>query len=136
MFLVDVTVNASNVIRVYVDSFNGLTIDQCVDLSRYLEGQMDRDTEDFELQVSSPGLNESLKVKEQFLKNKGRRVEILTTEDVRLEGIMEEAGPEGITLKTASRQKVEGHKKKQLIEKEYLLKYGDIKSAKVVVSFK
>ncbi len=136
MFLVDVTVNASNVIRVYVDSFNGLTIDQCVDISRYLEGQLDRDAEDFELQVSSPGLSEDFKVKEQFLKNKGRRVEILTADDVHLEGVMEEAGPEGITLKTASRQKVEGHKKKQLIEKEYLLKYGDIKSAKVVVSFK
>lgn len=136
MFLVEVTVNASNVIKVFIDSFDGLTIDQCVQISRELEQNLDRDKEDFELQVSSPGLSEPFRVKEQYLKNVGHDVEIVTTEGVKLEGELLDAGDEGILLKTAKRERVEGHKKKQLIVKEHQLKYGEIKSAKVVVSFK
>ena len=136
MFLVEVTVNASNVIKVFIDSFDGLTIDQCVQISRELEQNLDRDKEDFELQVSSPGLSEPFRVKEQYLKNVGHDVEIVTTEGVKLEGELLDAGDEGILLKTAKRERVGGHKKKQLIVKEHQLKYGEIKSAKVVVSFK
>jgi len=136
MFLVEVTVNASNVIKVFIDSFDGLTIDQCVQISRELEQNLDRDKEDFELQVSSPGLSEPFRVKEQYLKNVGHDVEIVTTEGVKLEGELLDAGDERILLKTAKRERVEGHKKKQLIVKEHQLKYGEIKSAKVVVSFK
>ena len=62
MFIVDVSVNERNVIHVFIDSFNGLTIDQCVAISRHVEHSLDRDEEDFELQVSSPGLTESFKV--------------------------------------------------------------------------
>jgi len=136
MFLVEVTVNASNVIKVFIDSFEGLTIDQCVQISRGLEQKLDRDKEDFELQVSSPGLSEPFRVKEQYLKNVGQNVEIVTAEGVKLEGELLDAGDEEIVLKTAKRERVEGHKKKQLIVKEHQLKYGEIKSAKVVVSFK
>jgi ribosome maturation factor RimP len=136
MFLVEVNVSPSNVIRVFVDSFDGLTIDQCISISRSLEQKLDRDKEDFELQVSSPGLSESFKVKEQYLKNKGREVEVQTLDGTQLTGILEEAGEEGITLKTSTRQKMEGHKKKQAVVKEHLLTYNEIKSAKVVVSFK
>jgi len=135
-FLVEVNVSPSNVIHVYVDSYNGLTIDKCVGISRRIEQELDRDTEDFELQVSSPGLSEPFKVKEQYLKNIGREVEVVKTDGQKLEGELLEADDEGILLKTASRERVEGHKKKQLIVKEYQLKYGEIKSAKVVVSFK
>jgi len=136
MFLVEVTVNASNVIKVFIDSFEGVTIDQCVKISRGLEQKLDRDKEDFELQVSSPGLSEPFRVKEQYLKNVGQNVEIVTAEGVKLEGELLDAGDDEIVLKTAKRERVEGHKKKQLIVKEHQLKYGEIKSAKVVVSFK
>ncbi|MGM0622026.1 MAG: ribosome assembly cofactor RimP [Bacteroidota bacterium] len=136
MFLVEVNVSSSNVIKVFIDSFEGLTIDQCVQISRKLEQELDRDKEDFELQVSSPGLSEPFRVKEQYLKNVGQEVEIVTTEGVKFAGELLEAGNEEILLKTAKRERVEGHKKKQLIVKEHQLKYGEIKSAKVVVSFK
>lgn len=136
MFLVDVSVSPSNVIQVYIDSFDGLTIDKCVAISRSIEQQLDRDAEDFELQVSSPGLSEPLKVIKQYVKNIGRDLEVLTSEGQILEGELHEADEEGILLKTAKREKVEGHKKKQLIVKEHQLKYGEINSAKVVVSFK
>jgi ribosome maturation factor RimP len=136
MFLVEVNVSPSNVIQVYIDSFDGLTIDQCVEISRSIEKQLDRDAEDFELQVSSPGLSEPFKVKEQYLKNIGRDLEVVKTDGQKLEGELLKANDEEILLKTAGREKVEGHKKKQLIVKEHQLKYGEIKSAKVVVSFK
>ena len=135
-FLVDVQLSASNVIKVFVDSFDGLTIDRCVEISRHIEHSLDRDNEDFELQVSSPGLTESFKVKEQYLKNVDREVEVITTEGTRLTGLLKEVNPGFILLETSAREKVEGHKKKQLIVREHQIEYGDIKSAKVVVSFK
>lgn len=136
MFLVEITVSERNIINVFVDSYDGLTIDQCVNISRHVEHSLDREEEDFELQVSSPGLTEKFKVKEQFYKYTGRLVEIITVSDLRLEGVIKNATNEGIILETSSRGIIEGHKKKQLIVKQYDLKYDEIKSAKAVISFK
>lgn len=136
MFLVDVQVNAANVIRVFIDSFDGITIDQCIAVSRHIESSLDREKEDFELQVSSPGLSEPFKVKEQYLKNVGRQLEVDTHDGRKLAGIIKVASPDGILLETSTREKVEGHKKKQLVVKEHNIDYSDIKSAKVVVLFK
>ncbi|HKI90306.1 MAG TPA: ribosome assembly cofactor RimP [Draconibacterium sp.] len=136
MFLVDVSVSKSNVIQVFVDSFEGLTIEKCIEISRHVEHSLDRGEEDFELQVSSPGLTESFKVKEQYIKYKDREVEVLITGDVSLTGIITGVNEEGITLETSKREKVEEHKKKQLIVKKHSLKFDEIKSAKAVISFK
>jgi len=136
MFLVEITVNERNVINVFVDSYDGLTIDQCINISRHVEHSLDREEEDFELQVSSPGLSSKFKVKEQFYKYAGRSVEVVTNADVELEGIILSAAEEGIILETSARELVEGHKKKQLVVKQHQLKYNEIKSAKAVISFK
>lgn len=135
MFLVDVSVNAGNVIQIFVDSIDGVTIDQCVAISRHVETSLDRDREDFELQVSSPGLTENFKVTEQYLKNTGKEIEIVTKSGEKLKGVLLRADAEGIELETSSREKTEGHKKKQLVVKKHPLKYDDIKSAKAVISF-
>ncbi len=136
MFLVDITVNDRNVINIYVDSFDGLTIDQCVSISRHVEHSLDRDVEDFELQVSSPGLTESFKVIEQYYKYAGKEVEIVPNEGEKLKGFLLEANEEGITLETSSKEKLQGQKKKQVILKKHQYKYEDIKSTKAVISFK
>ena len=136
MFLIDVMVNKSNVVNVFVDCFDGLTIGQCVEISRHVEHSFNREEEDFELHVSSPGLNESFKVKEQFYKYTGREVEILSFLDIRLTGVLKEANEDEIVLETSTREKVEGHKKKQLIVKQHIFKYEEMKSAKAVISFK
>lgn len=135
MFIVDVSVSASNVIYVYVDSYDGITIDTCIEISRHIEHSLDRDEEDFGLQVSSPGLMESFKVKEQYLKYTGKEVEVVTVSDDKFQGILKEAGEQSIVLETSSFEKQEGQKKKQLITKEYNFKYEEIKSAKAVISF-
>ncbi len=136
MFLVEITVNERNVINVFIDSFDGLTIDQCIAVSRHIEHSFDREKEDFELHVSSPGLTEGFKVKEQYVKNTNRNIEVVNEKGKKLEGILIEVGQTDFTLETSSREKVDGHKKKQLIVKKHILKYDEIKSAKAVISFK
>lgn len=136
MFLVEVTVNQRNVINVFVDSYDGLTIEQCISISRHVEHSFDREEEDFELQVSSPGLSEKFKVKEQFYKYTGREIEVVTVSDVELEGVILTATEEEIILETSARELVERQKKKQLVVKQHHLKYDEIKSAKAVISFK
>jgi len=137
MFVVDISINERNVINVYIDSFEGVTIKQCISVSRNVEHNLDREEEDFELHVSSPGLTEGFKVREQYVKYTNRDIEVLTTlSDKKLEGMLLEVNNEGIVLETSGREKVEGHKKKQLIVKKHNLKYDEITSAKAVISFK
>jgi len=136
MFLVEITVNQRNVINVFVDSYDGLTIEQCISISRHVEHSFDREEEDFELQVSSPGLSEKFKVKEQFYKYIGREIEVVTVSDVELDGVILTATEEEIILETSARELLEGQKKKQLVVKQHHLKYNEIKSAKAVISFK
>jgi len=136
MFLVEITVSQRNVINVFVDSYDGLTIEQCISISRHVEHSFDREEEDFELQVSSPGLSEKFKVKEQYYKYIGREIEVVTVSDVEFEGVIQSATDEEIILETSARELVEGQKKKQLVVKQHHLKYDEIKSAKAVISFK
>lgn len=76
-FLVEVLVKAGNAIRVHVDTPEGISIDQCVAISRFLNESLDRDVEDYSLEVSSPGLGAAFKVKQQYEKNMGRDIEVL-----------------------------------------------------------
>ncbi|NLB25420.1 MAG: ribosome assembly cofactor RimP [Bacteroidales bacterium] len=136
MFLVEIDVSASNVIRVYIDSFKGLTIEDCALFHNQLEQKLDRSNEDFELQVSSPGLSESFRVREQFLKNRGRCVEVLTNEGEKVTGVLKSAGDDNFIIVYSGKEKVEGQKKKQPVVKEFAFDYNKIKSVKVVVTFK
>jgi ribosome maturation factor RimP len=136
MFIVEITVNEYNVINVFIDSFDGLTIDQCIAVSRHVEHSFDREEEDFELHVSSPGLTEKFKVSEQYYKYVGKSVEVKTLSGLNAEGIIVSASDDGIVFETSKREKVEGHKKKQLVVKQYQLKYEEIEIAKAVISFK
>lgn len=136
MFLVDVSVNSANVIHVEVDSFTGLTIDQCVAISRHIEGNLDRETEDFELQVSSPGADQPFKVKEQYRKNQGREVEVTLTSGVEFKGLLVDSGEEEMILETSAKVKVEGKNKKELVTERKAIPYSEIKKTRVIISFK
>ena len=136
MFIVDLSISPGNDIQVYVDSFSGITIEQCIRISRNVEHNLDREEEDFSLQVSSPDLTRNFKVKQQYKKYTGKEIELQTADGTELKGLLKASDDDGIVLETSKREKVEGHKKKQLIVKEYNLKYDEIKSAKAVISFK
>ena len=135
MFPAGIEVSASNVIRVFIDSFSGLTIEDCALFHRKLEEKLDRESEDFELQVSFPGLSEGYRVREQYFKNIGRPLEILTIGGEKITGLLKSAGDDGFVIDYTEKVKVEGKKKKQTVVKEIKLDYQEIKSAKVIVTF-
>ncbi|HNU77206.1 MAG TPA: ribosome assembly cofactor RimP [Prolixibacteraceae bacterium] len=136
MFLVDVNVTPSQVIHVEIDSMDGITIDQCVAVSRFVEAHLNRENEDFELQVSSPGIDQFFKVNRQFHKNVGRELDVVTAQNLEVRGKLMEAGQEGIVLEVTTREQKEGEKKKQWVTRQLSLGYDDIKKARVVISFK
>ena len=133
-FVVDVEVNVGNKIVVEIDSNEGVTIDDCVSVSRNIEANLNREEEDFDLQVTSPGLDKPYKIQKQYFKNIGRQVQVVTLAGEKLTGTLKEADEAGIVLETNTREK-QGKKKVNVV-KEYNLPYEKIKEAKTVISFK
>ena len=121
MFVVEVAVKAGNSIRVHVDRPNGISIDECVQNSRFLNETMDRDEEDYSLEVSSPGLSASLKVKQQYEKNLGHPVDVLFNDGTRATGKLQSVTEKGFTLK--------GKGDEQEIE------FEEVKTVKAIISF-
>lgn len=135
LFLVDLSVSPSNRITVLVDGDNGLTIDQCVAISRAVEAAFNRDVEDYELEVSSPGVGQPLKIARQYMKNIGREVEVLQRSGVKVKGILRSATDSNFTIEVQKRVLKEGEKRKKLVVEPETFDYTDIKSTKVLVSF-
>lgn len=136
LFQVEVTVSSSNKISVFIDGDKGVTIDQCMALSRFIEQNLNRDEEDFELDVSSAGLDLPLKVQRQYIKNIGRSVAIILKNGQKLTGKLVNANDDGINLEVEKNVFLEGKKRKQRITEILPLMYSEIKSTKIVVSFR
>lgn len=136
LFQVEVTVSSSNKISVFIDGDKGVTIDQCMALSRFIEQNLNRDDEDYELDVSSAGLDLPLKVQRQYIKNIGRSVAIILKNGQKLTGKLVNANDDGINLEVEKNIILEGKKRKQRIVEIMPLSYSDIKSTKIVVSFR
>ena len=100
IFLVEVLVKPGNSIRVHVDRPGGISIDECVGISRYLNGELDRDVEDYSLEVSSPGLGSPFRVKQQYEKNVGREIEVSLEDGNKLKGKLIQVSEQGIKLDT------------------------------------
>jgi len=134
-FLVDVTISSSNVIHVMVDSDSGISINQIVEISRYIEDKLDREVEDFELSVFSAGLSEPFSLVRQYKKNLGTEIEVLMTNGQKLIGLMTKADDQGIDLEVTTKEKSEGSKKKELITRVHPIGYSEIKEAKKILKF-
>ncbi|MEE1226522.1 MAG: ribosome assembly cofactor RimP [Bacteroidales bacterium] len=130
LFLVEVKVSKNNNIQVFIDGDNGVKIQDCIDLSRQLEECLDRESEDFELSVLSFGLEEPLKMQRQYVKNIGRSLQV-EDEQGSFTGTLISANEESFTieLKKKGKKNIENENKKTY-------NYKEIKSAKVVISFK
>ncbi len=135
-FLVDIDVKQGNLIRVFVDEPEGISLDECVRISKTIESDLDREEEDFDLQVSSPGIENPLLVLPQFLKNIGRELKVETNTKERFVGELLDADQTGISLNAKVKIKVEGSKKKKSELRTMSLKFEEIKSAKVNLQFK
>lgn len=134
-FLVDVTVSSGNEIHVMVDSDTGISINQIVEISRYVESKLDREAEDFELSVYSAGLTEPFKLVRQYKKNQGKEVEVLLLNGQKLNGLLKEVSDQGIDLEVTAKEKPEGSKKKELVTRVHHLGYSEIKEAKKIIKF-
>ncbi|MEN9948870.1 MAG: ribosome assembly cofactor RimP [Bacteroidota bacterium] len=136
LFIVDIQINPGNAIEVLVDRDSGLTIDDCKKVSRAIEGSLDREVEDFSLEVSSPGVGKPLLVKRQYFKNVGRNVAIKTLDGQKIEGQITLANDENIQVDFREKELIPGKKSKQWVEKQVVLTYAEIKETKITISFK
>jgi ribosome maturation factor RimP len=134
-FLVDVHVTPMNKIIVLIDREGSVSINQCVDVSRFIEKSLDRETEDFELEVSSAGLDQPFKVLRQYTKNIGKEVDVKLIDGKKINGNLVSANEEGITLLQITKERIEGRKAKQNVEKNLSLKFPEIKETKIVIKF-
>ena len=135
-YLVDINVTKDNHISVEIDHFEGVSIDFCVELTREIESGIDRETEDYELQVSSAGLTEPFKVLKQYQKNTGNEVEVLTKEGKKITGILTAADAEKISLQIEKQIKPEGAKRKITLSEDLEIPYENIKTTKYIIRFK
>jgi len=135
-FLVDTTVDKENKITVEIDHRDGVWIEDCCELSRWIEEHLDRDVEDFELEVGSAGIGQPLKVLQQYVNSIGYDVEVMTAEGKKLEGMMKSADADGFVVTVIEKQRVEGKKRPQLVEVDKAFGYGDVKWVKNIIDFK
>lgn len=138
IFLVALKVSKQNQISVFLDGDNGVTIQDCSKLSRHIESQLNRDSEDFELQVSSVGVGQPLLLTRQYKNNIGRRLAISAEGDLRIKGKLTQVSEKGITIEKDKADKSKKKKKEPETDTEatVFIPFDQILEAKVQVSFK
>jgi ribosome maturation factor RimP len=134
-YLVDVTISADNNIMVEVDNDDGVSIDDCVMLSRYLEENLDREKEDYSLEVGSSGITSPFKVLRQYKKNIGNEVELLLKNGIKYNGILKDADENAVTITIEKKIKREGAKRKEVVTEDLTKQYDEIKYTKYIIRF-
>jgi ribosome maturation factor RimP len=131
IFLVAIKISSANRITVLADSKGGITIDECASLHRYIESKLDHDAEDYELQVSSPGLDSTFVVPEQYYKNEGKKIEVTDSEGSKHTGILKNITIGGFELETEVKGKGKAREKKDIS-----FNFENVKSARVILIIK
>lgn len=135
-FLTDLTISPDDRIVVEIDHEEGVWIEDCVELSRFIESHLDREQEDFELEVGSAGIGQPFKVLRQYEIHQGERVEVLTAEGKKLQGVLDNVTPEGFTLTVEEKVREEGAKRPKLVERTISLAFDQVKQTKYIIDFK
>jgi ribosome maturation factor RimP len=131
LFIVAVKVSSANRITVLADKKDSITIDECASLHRHIENSLDREKEDFELQVSSPGLDLPFSVIQQYYKNEGRKVEVVDNDGVKYTGKLKNVTSGGFELETEVKAK---GKAKEI--KDLSFNFEQVKSTRVILIIK
>jgi ribosome maturation factor RimP len=131
-FLVDIQVKPSGKILVFVDNFEGITLDDCISITQLIESKIDRNQEDYELEVSSPGLDNPLKLPVQYKKNAGRFLRVITLDGNTREGRIKEADDDKFILETVGMEK-KGRKKEENPAQFVEISYKAVKTAKLLI---
>ena len=136
LFLVDLSISKTNQINIEIDKHvGGVSVKDCMAVSRNVEHNLDREEADFELHVSSAGIDRPLRVLAQYIKNIGRSVELLMNDGAQLEGVLKAATETEIEIETSRIEKIEGKKKKETIVEQIVLPLNTIKETKIVIIF-
>ena len=136
LFIVVLTISAKNVINIELDrEVGGVSIEDCVSVSRNVEHNLDRETMDFELNVSSAGMDRPLRHEKQFVKNTGKKLSFLKKDGQQLEGTLLSFSKEQFQVSVERTVKNEKNKKITITEETSILK-SDIKEIKRIISFK
>ncbi|BAO55122.1 ribosome assembly cofactor RimP [Nonlabens marinus] len=135
LFLIDLDISTGNVIKVIVDGDQDVKVSDCIFVSRAVEHQLDREEQDFSLEVTSAGVGKPLKNYRQFVKNIGRTLEITDREKTKETGVLESADKDQVTITWKAREPKPVGKGKVTVEKKWSIAYEDIKQAKVVITF-
>ncbi|MBO2543907.1 ribosome assembly cofactor RimP [Salegentibacter sp. BDJ18] len=134
LFLIDLNITNDNKISVVIDGDNGVSVNDCIAVSRKIEHNLDREEEDFSLEVSSAGVSEPLHLERQYRKNLGRKLQV-TTNNKKIEATLTHVDQDGIKLNWKAREPKPVGKGKHTVEKEAVLPYSEITDAKVMITF-
>lgn len=134
LFLIDFTMGTDNSIHVVLDGDNGVSVQDCIKVSRAIEHNLDRDEEDFSLTVTSAGAASPMVYPRQFKKNIGRKIKVQTQDDL-YEGILTGANTEGIVLEWKAREPKPIGKGKTTVQKKKEILFSEIKEAKVILKY-
>ena len=137
-FLVDIEVSPDDRIVVEIDHADGVWIEDCVELSRYIEDHLSRDEEDYELEVGSAGLGQPFKVAQQYHCFVGKDVEVLDADGKKYKGVLKSVADNDVdfTVTVQEKQKVEGKKRPQLVEVDRQFQMDKVKYTKYLINFK
>lgn len=135
-FLVDIQISADDRIVVEIDHADGVWIEDCVELSKFIEDRLSRDEEDYELEVGSAGLGQPFKVEQQYLNFIGKEVEVLDAAGKKVKGILKAVEGRLFTVSVEEKVKVEGKKRLQLQEVDHEYNMDEVKYCKYLISFK
>lgn len=137
IYIVELKIASGNQIFLELDKEIGsIAIEDCMSVSRNIEHNLDREIEDFSLEVSSAGLDQPLRALKQFKKNIGREVKVVTSQNgQKFQGILKAADEEQISVEVKEKRNVEGRKSKVWITEEIPFKYNDVKEVKLIISF-
>lgn len=135
LFLIDFTISPDFKISVVIDGDNGVTLQDCIDVSRSIEHNLDREEQDFSLEVASAGATAPMKFPRQYQKNIGRTLEVISNDDTKIEAKLIDANNEAIKLEWKAREPKKVGKGKETVVKTAEIPYISIKKAVVVISF-
>ncbi len=135
-FLVEVTVSPDDKIVVEIDHAEGVWIEDCVELSRFIESKLNREEEDYELEVGSAGIGQPFKVVQQYYNHIDRDVEVLTKDGRKLTGVLKDADEDKFVVAVPKKVKAEGAKRPKIVEEDETFRYDDVKYTKYLISFK
>lgn len=135
-FLVDVTFTPDDRIVVEIDHADGVWIEDCAELSRFMQERLGEELGDYELEVGSAGIGQPFKVEQQYLNHIGKDVEVLDADGKKVQGVLKQVDGRNFVVSVKEKQKLEGKKRPQLVEVDKTYNMDNIKYTKYLLSFK